>query len=150
MTQWTKPLYWLVITAVLAPLPAVAQTWQAVSAQARGSVPAGGYFRLDQAALRAELAAAPHESLGDRSVQIQLPMPDGKLARFAVVESPIMEPGLAAELGKRPFTVRQYRDAAAIGRNVAIELLEYFDSRGFTRRNGDTRTVVGDLTRVTG
>jgi len=49
-----------------------------------------------------------------------------------------------------PFTVRQYRDAAQIGRNVAIEVLEHFDRVGFTRRDGDTRQVVGDLSKVSG
>jgi len=43
-----------------------------------------------------------------------------------------------------PFTARDFRDAAGIGRNVAIDVLEYFDGRGFTRRQGDTRVVVGD------
>lgn len=42
-----------------------------------------------------------------------------------------------------PFTVRQYRDASGIGRNVAIEVLEHFDRTGFTRRDGDLRKVVG-------
>ena len=48
------------------------------------------------------------------------------------------------------LTVRQFRDAAGIGRNVAIEVLEYFDSRGYTRRDGDTRQVIGDRGRLTG
>jgi selenocysteine-specific elongation factor len=47
-----------------------------------------------------------------------------------------------------PFTVREFRDAADIGRNVAIEVLEYLDSRGYTKRQGDVRTVVGDPSRV--
>ncbi len=56
---------------------------------------------------------------------------------------------LATQLGtNKGFTVREYRDASGIGRNVAIEVLEYFDSRGFTRRNGDTRTTVGDPSRL--
>ena len=42
------------------------------------------------------------------------------------------------------FTVRQFRDAAGIGRNVAIEVLEHFDAKGFTRREGDSRQVAGD------
>lgn len=50
--------------------------------------------------------------------------------------------------GAGPFTVREYRDASGIGRNVAIEVLEYFDSRGFTRRNGDTRSIGGELSRL--
>ena len=56
---------------------------------------------------------------------------------------------LAGQLDARaPFTVRQFRDAAGMGRNVVIEVLEYFDGRGFTQRIGDTRRVVGDPTRI--
>lgn len=46
------------------------------------------------------------------------------------------------------FTARAYRDAAGIGRNVAIDVLEYFDARGFTRRLNDLRRVVGERSRV--
>ena len=57
---------------------------------------------------------------------------------------------LAAELdAQAPFTVRQFRDAAGMGRNVVIEVLEYFDGRGFTQRDGDTRRVVGDASHIT-
>ena len=48
-----------------------------------------------------------------------------------------------------PFTVRQFRDASNVGRNVVIEVLEHFDAKGFTRRSGDTRVVVGESSRVT-
>jgi len=44
-----------------------------------------------------------------------------------------------------PFTVRQYRDASGIGRNVAIEVLEYFDRVGFTRRDEQVRKIIGSL-----
>ena len=47
-----------------------------------------------------------------------------------------------------PFTVRQFRDATGVGRNVVIEVLEHFDAKGFTRRQGDTRTVVGTPSTV--
>lgn len=46
------------------------------------------------------------------------------------------------------FTVRQFRDASSMGRNVVIEVLEHFDRKGFTRRQGDSRRVVGDSGRV--
>ncbi len=46
------------------------------------------------------------------------------------------------------FTVRQFRDASGMGRNVVIEVLEHFDRKGFTRRQGDTRRVVGDPDQV--
>lgn len=56
---------------------------------------------------------------------------------------------LAGQLDARaPFTVRQFRDASGMGRNVVIEVLEYFDGRGFTQRIGDTRRVVGDASRI--
>ena len=42
-----------------------------------------------------------------------------------------------------PFTVRQFRDHTGVGRNVAIEVLEHFDRKGFTRRKDNEREVVG-------
>ena len=47
-----------------------------------------------------------------------------------------------------PFTVRQFRDATGVGRNVVIEVLEHFDGKTFTRRVGDTRRVVGERSAV--
>ncbi len=44
----------------------------------------------------------------------------------------------------KPMTVREFRDETGIGRNVAIEVLEYFDSRGFTRRQDNERVVTRD------
>jgi selenocysteine-specific elongation factor len=53
---------------------------------------------------------------------------------------------LAARLSaEAPFTVRQYRDASGIGRNVAIEVLEHFDRIGLTRRDQDTRRLIGSV-----
>ena len=42
----------------------------------------------------------------------------------------------------REIAVRDYRDAAKIGRNLAIEILEYFDHRGITKRFGQTRRLM--------
>ncbi|MDE0693656.1 MAG: selenocysteine-specific translation elongation factor [Gammaproteobacteria bacterium] len=53
--------------------------------------------------------------------------------------------GLAAQ---GPFTVRNFRDATGVGRNVVIEVLEHFDRTGFTRRSGDTRTIVGNRNAI--
>ncbi|RYY91985.1 MAG: selenocysteine-specific translation factor, partial [Comamonadaceae bacterium] len=39
------------------------------------------------------------------------------------------------------FTIAQYRDATGIGRNLAIEVLEFFDRLGLTRRGGDARVI---------
>lgn len=46
------------------------------------------------------------------------------------------------------FTARELRDAAQIGRNLAIEVLEYFDRCGFTRRYGDLRRIVGNTSTL--
>lgn len=40
-----------------------------------------------------------------------------------------------------PLDVRAFRDATAIGRNMAIEVLEYFDKLGYTARRGETREI---------
>lgn len=53
---------------------------------------------LDAAGLRAALAGAPLEGQPNAApVLLALPLPDGSTGRFRVVESPVMEPGLAAK-----------------------------------------------------
>ena len=42
------------------------------------------------------------------------------------------------------FTVREFRDVSSIGRNTAIEVLEFFDRQRFTSRNEDFRAVIGN------
>jgi selenocysteine-specific elongation factor len=42
------------------------------------------------------------------------------------------------------FTAADYRDASGLGRNLTIEVLEFFDSSGLTCRHGESRTVVAD------
>ena len=49
---------------------------------------------------------------------------------------------LAGESGDGRFTAAAYKDRSGIGRNVTIELLEFFDKEGFTRREGDARRIV--------
>lgn len=46
------------------------------------------------------------------------------------------------------FSVIQFRDSSNIGRNLCIEILEYFDSRGFTRRDGNTRFLRTDKENI--
>ena len=54
---------------------------------------------LDTRAFREAMAAAPMEFTAalDARPMLALPMPDGTALRFAVEESPIMEPALAAQ-----------------------------------------------------
>ncbi|MBL4680219.1 MAG: selenocysteine-specific translation elongation factor [Pseudomonadales bacterium] len=44
------------------------------------------------------------------------------------------------------FTVINFRDKSLLGRNLCIEILEYFDQIGFTLRQGDFR-IIQDLNR---
>ena len=49
---------------------------------------------------------------------------------------------LEAQAG--PVTAAAFRDRTGIGRNVAIEVLEYFDRIKFSRRVGDAHVLVGN------
>lgn len=55
----------------------------------------------------------------------------------ALAELAVMVEELAAN--GEGFNAAQYRDRSNVGRNVAIELLEFFDRIGFTRRTGELR-----------
>ena len=57
---------------------------------------------------------------------------------------------LAAVKGTDGFTVADFRDFAGIGRNLAIEVLEFLDRQRMTRRNGAVRTIVMSADRVFG
>jgi selenocysteine-specific elongation factor len=48
---------------------------------------------------------------------------------------------LARESPEGIFDARAFRDASGIGRNVAIQVLEFFDGLGLTRREGDARRI---------
>lgn len=50
------------------------------------------------------------------------------------------EDGLAALDGDR-FTVANFRDWSGLGRNLSVEMLEFFDRAGFTRRAGNERVI---------
>ena len=50
------------------------------------------------------------------------------------------EAGLAASGGDR-FTVADFRDWSGLGRNLSVEMLEFFDRTGFTRRAGNERVI---------
>jgi selenocysteine-specific elongation factor len=48
------------------------------------------------------------------------------------------------------FDAGSYKQAADIGRNFCIQLLEYFDVAKLTRRVGDERTVIGEAGKLFG
>src|SRR5262245_30668097 len=78
------------------------ELWQeisrdAVAGRVAQGVPANArVLRLSQAALLNVLSRAPMElktALKESPAILELPMPEGALLRFRIVESPIMEPG---------------------------------------------------------
>ena len=90
-------------------------------------------------AFEREMRALPAFNLAVRISDTRYFLPD-RLLELAMLASKLN--------ASTPFTVRQFRDASGVGRNVVIEVLEYFDGRGFTQRLGDTRRVVGDASQV--
>ncbi len=112
----------IAIVLLLASVTANAgqQIWQDMTleqARSRGAEPGISYFNADDVALRNMLGQVPHRSSGDFSHQIQLPMPDGNLAWFQIIESPIMEDGLARHYPDvKTFKVFGIDDEYASGR----------------------------------
>lgn len=80
---------------------------------------------------------------------LQSQVKEGKLLRvnenrFARPQELYQLSNKAIELGADggTFDARQYRDAIGMGRNLAIELLEYFDEIRFTERSGNERHII--------
>ncbi len=72
--------------------------WQPLEQKNANSNPEGGYFyQLDQYQLAQLLYQTRLENTADQTMtEIQLPAGNGELERFSIVESPIMQPGLAS------------------------------------------------------
>jgi len=98
--------------------PASKSPWQPQqqASRARSAEPSSvALFRADLKALGELLRDVPHHDLQDYSRNITLPMPDGSVARFVVVESPIMEDDF--DLPEfRSYKVFGIDDPAASGR----------------------------------
>jgi selenocysteine-specific elongation factor len=57
---------------------------------------------------------------------------------------------LSREHTESGFDARRFRDATGIGRNLTIEVLEYFDAAGLTRRHGEVRRAIRSSQSVFG
>jgi selenocysteine-specific elongation factor len=55
-----------------------------------------------------------------------------------------------SEQAEAGFTAAQFRDVSGIGRNLVIEVLEFFDTIGVTSRRGNLRCVQPDYEAVVG
>src|SRR4051812_8137519 len=89
--------------AVSAPAAHAADTWDPVkgtpsSAGAEVNADSFKAFKLDKSALQADLAGATKGTRAASGTSVlAVPGPDGAIQRFAVTETSIMEPGLAAK-----------------------------------------------------
>ena len=63
--------------------------------------------------------------------------------RYVLTQTLIAYAEAAEQTDKiEPLSVVAFKNQLGIGRKLAIEILEYFDGIGFTRRNGDQRIIV--------
>ena len=106
---------------------------------AKGSPPS-----LRQAAEQLKIDEAELGALLRRAMNAGLVLPVTR-TRFvplaAVMALAAHAESLASALPEGRFTAAEYKNHAGIGRNFAIELLEFFDRSGFTERLGDRRRV---------
>jgi len=97
---------------------AQAAYWQAESLAQRSVADATDiqYFSSDEPALRRFLDQVPAEQSG-QSLDIELPMPDGSMARYQIFESSIMEAGLAEKFPEiKSYEVRGIDFPGSFGR----------------------------------
>ena len=106
---------------------------------AQGSPPS-----LRQAAEQLKIGEAELGALLKRATNAGLVVPVTR-TRFvplaAVKALAVHAESLARVSPEGRFTAAEYKNHARIGRNFAIELLEFFDRSGFTERLGDRRRV---------
>ena len=95
-------------------------------------------FHLDMTNLRALLATAPSDKMvlvKNSSVIVELPMPNGKIEHFSVVESPVMDEALQASYQHiKTYSIHGIEDIYASGKLDVTE----FGFHGMVRSpNGD-------------
>ncbi len=74
----------------------------------------------------------------------------GEAGPGAVAELAVIAERVAAANVEGLLTPAEFRDGSGIGRNLAIEVLEYFDKARFTRRSASGRTVLKPAAEVFG
>ncbi len=97
-------------------------------------------FELMGNELKTKLLSAPNEvnvRINESTCIISLPLPNGSIEKFRVVESPIMEPGLAAQFPNiKTYSVKGIDDVYANGK------IDWTPEFGF---HGMVRSVHGDF-----
>ncbi|WP_025770808.1 selenocysteine-specific translation elongation factor [Thioalkalivibrio sp. HK1] len=101
-------------------------------------------LKIEEKALRAFFKRVGNAGL-------TLPVTPTRFLSLAAIES--MAKGaqsLARSSERGQFTAAEYKDSMGIGRNFAIELLEFFDRSGLTERIGDHRRLRGRADEIFG
>ena len=115
--------------------PRVARTLDPAGGSPPSLRQAAEQLKIDEAALGAFLKRATGAGL-------VLPVTRTRFVPLAAVgDLAVRAESLADASPDGRFTAAEYKDHARIGRNFAIELLEFFDRNGFTERLGDRRRI---------
>ncbi len=101
-------------------------------------------LKLDLKALESFLNRAQQLGLVVRVTDNRSFLPETVLTLAEIAED------LAAEASEDLFDARAYRDRSGVGRNLTIEVLEYFDRVGFTRRSQEGRRILRPAIEVFG
>ncbi|MBV8167853.1 MAG: SelB C-terminal domain-containing protein, partial [Alphaproteobacteria bacterium] len=99
------------------------------------------------------LDAGAVEKLLNRAVRVGLATrvaPNRFFPRAAIARLAAIAEALAAEAANAQFDAARFRDRSALGRNLTIEVLEFFDKAGFTRRVGDGRRILKPAIEIFG
>jgi len=121
--------------------PADAALWKKIEPRLEGLRPPS----LAELAAAAGIDAKKLESALSRAARQGLVVRVSKTRFFR--PAPLQDLGQMAQDVARTgatLTAAAFRDRTGIGRNLAIEVLEYFDRIRFTRRVGDARVLMGE------
>jgi hypothetical protein len=109
----------IVGSLVLLTLPSALRAEEAGRPAWRKLAGQPGKHQLDRTDLARSLALAPlehTEAARESDVVVELPMPDGALARFRILESPILPARMTQKYGIRTYAARGLDDPAATAR----------------------------------
>ena len=68
--------------------------------------------------------------------------------RAAIAELARVAETVAADGADRRLSIADFRGACDVGRNLAVEILEFFDKSGLTARDGDARRIHGQAAQI--
>jgi selenocysteine-specific elongation factor len=100
---------------------------------------------VGELAIALHMPPAPVEAFLKHATKLQLVVQVAEnrfYMRDALLELARTAAALAAEHQNGLFAAAEFRDRTGIGRNLSIQVLQYFDGVGLTRRIGEARRVI--------